>query len=94
MSVTFLPLLMILLVWPEKAHGIQYTHNYYLGKYENRGRMNLLFTRSQKSESNSGKDEWLAATLTYPLNLGPYGGLVLAVHVQVTQTTSRVGRLT
>lgn len=61
-------------------------HNYYLGKYENSSSMDILLRRSQKVESKSGTEEWLAETLTYPFHLGPYGGRVLAVHVKVRQT--------
>lgn len=68
--------------------------NYYLGDYENRQKMSLLFRHSQRTNSRSGREEWLVETLTYPLNMGPYGGQVGAVRVQVALTTSPAGRLT
>lgn len=88
----YLFLLVLLLI--NHTAAIRYSHNYYLGKYEKKDSMHILFRRSQRSETKSGRDEWLSETLTYPYNLGPYGGRVLAVHVGVTQSTSTVGRLT
>lgn len=85
-------LLVSLLCYCSKA--IRYNQNYYLGKFENRESMDILFSRSQRSESLSGREEWLAETLTYPLHLGPYGGTVKVVHVHVTQSSSYFGRLT
>lgn len=76
------------------GNAIRYNQNYYLGKYENHANMEILFSRSQRSDSVTGKEEWLAETLTYPLHLGPYGGIVKVVHVHVTQSSSYVGRLT
>lgn len=76
------------------TQSLDYHLNFYLGKYEDRDKMSILFRRSQRSESKSGKDERLAETLTYPYSLGSYGGLVQAIHVEYKQSTSNVGRIT
>lgn len=86
----FLAILVVLGI----TQSLDYHRNFYLGKYENRDKMDILFRRSQRSESKSGKDERLAETLTYPYSLGPYGGLVQAIHVEYKQSTSNVGRIT
>lgn len=74
------------------SNAMEYIHNYYLGHYEKRRSLDLLFRKSVSNSSDKG-EYWMVQTLTYPLNLGPYGGKILAVHVGVQQT-SNMGRMT
>lgn len=84
----FLKFFLILLV-PVTISAV--THNYYLGKYENIKKMNILMRKSLRTDSKTVED-LLAETLTYPSNLGAYGGVVQAIHVAVRQS-SLIGRL-
>lgn len=86
-------LLLLLLLLSPTTIWADFTSHYYLGRYEQRRKMDILFRRSQRTESESGRDKWLAETITYPQNLGPYGGQVLAVHVVVRQSSTDMGRL-
>lgn len=80
--------LFLLFLYFDLAHLI--VHNYYLGKFELRSKMDILLMRSKRRDSRYEQET--AMTLTYPERLGPYGGKIEAVHVIVSQSMAE-GRL-
>lgn len=84
MKIHFLLLIYLLFLILDICSSL--VHNYYIGKIENRNKMETLMVKSKRRLSYNQQETAISETLTYPDRLGPYGGKIEAVHVRVAQS--------